>query len=112
MFSYSPGDPAHRLPDGKTTLIITGIRTDVTTAMRMSMVRYWEMSGKCLVNIGIATRTALLFFALRSGSDCSEIDHADGSRKAEKAISGDSGRIAHVAAKTALNRFLKLLLPC
>jgi hypothetical protein len=48
---------------------------------------------------------ALLFFALRSGSSCSEIDRVDGSRKAEKAISGDSGRIAHVATKMALNRF-------
>ena len=63
------------------------------------------MLGKCWEIVGIATRTTLLFFALRSGSDCSEIDHADGSRKAEKAISGDSGRIAHVATKTALNQF-------
>ena len=34
--------------DSKTTLIITGIRTDVTTAMWMSMVRYWENVGKML----------------------------------------------------------------
>ena len=75
----------------------------------MSMVRYWgnvgEMLGKCWEIVGIATRMALLFFALRSGSDCSEIDHADGSGKAEKAISGDSERIAYIATKTAINRF-------
>ena len=48
ILSYSPGDPAHRLPDGKTTLIIIRIRNDVTTAMRMSMVRYWENIGEML----------------------------------------------------------------
>lgn len=103
MISYSIGDPAHRLPDGKTTLIITGIRTDVTKAMWMSMVRYWE-------NVGVTAKATLLFQSLRSDSDCSEIDRADGSRKAEKAISDSSGRIAHVATKTALNRFWRLLL--
>lgn len=63
------------------------------------------MLGKCWEIVGIATRTALLFFALQSGSDCSEIDHADGSRKAEKTIPGDSGSIAHATTKMALNRF-------
>ena len=63
------------------------------------------MLGKCWENVGIATRMAFLFFALRSGSDCSETDRVDGSKKVEKAISDSSGRIAHVATKTALNRF-------
>ena len=81
--------------------------------------QWWDtgkMLGKSWEIVGIVTRMAFLFFALRSGSDCSEIDHVDGSRKADKAISGDSGRIAHIVTKTALNRFWKLLLlwwwPC
>ena len=53
----------------------------------------------------MTAKATLLLQSLRSGSDCSEIDHADGSRKAEKAVSGDPGRIAHTVTKTALNRF-------
>ena len=101
LLSYSIGDPAHRLTYSKTTLIITGIIADVTKAMWMS--RYWE-------NVGMTAKATLLLHCLRSGSDCSEIDRADGSRKAEKAIFDNSGRIVHVATKTALNRFWRLLL--
>lgn len=53
----------------------------------------------------MTAKATLLFQPLRSGSDCGEIDHADGSRKAEKATSEDSGRITYVATKTAQNRF-------
>ena len=63
------------------------------------------MLGKCWVNVGNATIMALLFRLLRSGSDCIEIDRADGSRKAEKAISNVSGINTHTVTKTALNRF-------
>lgn len=74
-----------------------------------------EILGKHWVNVGrlLGLPPEWHFSsALRSGSDCSEIDRVDGSRKAEKAISEDSGRIAHVATKMALNRFWRLLPPC
>ena len=63
------------------------------------------MLGKCWENVGMTAKTTLLLQSLRSGSDCGEIARVDGSGKAEKAISDSSGRIAHVATKTALNRF-------